>query len=261
MKRAALVVVMLVGCGDDGGGSQVDSNFNPGPDYDLSCLNVMPTAVPAVITEKGVLYDFTMSMIMPIPMGTISAKLPADNSEVGTGMTDMDGKYMFDVTGTGAATRYNFDITATGFVNTHSILNIPLYPSTMDKFLPAVKQSRIDALATAFGTTANPAKGALEVWVNDCGNGEFPMGTIQLDGATTQWAMFGGMGVWVPRDTLLQHLQNLAVGSIAGMANVDPGMHSVTVTSPSGVLMMTGTIDVKAGEWNLLVIYPGKPNG
>lgn len=259
MKRVALVVVTLVGCGDDGGTQQQDAIINPGPDYDLSCLNNMPASVPATIGMMGTLYDFTTAMPMPIPSAMISARSATDNAEVGMGTTDMDGKFMFDVTGSGTPTRIYMNATATGFLPAHGISNTPLYASTGDRFLAAVKQSRVDDLATALGTTYNSAMGALEVWVSDCGKGEFPQATIQLDGATASWAMFGGVGVWIPREITLPHLQTASVGSMAGLINVAPGSHTVTVISPSGTLMLSGTINVLAGTWNLLVIVPGAP--
>jgi hypothetical protein len=257
--RRAVLLMMFVGCGDDGGATMSDVLINPGPDYDLSCLGNMPASVPSTIPLMGTMYDMTGPMPMPLPNATIVAKTAQDDTEVGTGMTDMDGKFMFDVTTNGSAARIYMNATATGFVPAHGILNIPLYPSNAMGFQAMVKQSRIDELATSLGGTNDPAKGVLEVWVADCSKGELAQASLQLDGATVPWAMFGGVGVWIPRDLTLPHIQNVAVGSMAGTINVTPGLHTVTVSNMTGSLQLTGTINVQANVWNLLAIVPGAP--
>lgn len=106
--------------------------------------------------------------------------------------------------------------------------------------------------------TLDPTKGVLEVWSNDCSvQGELPGATVQLDGAATQWAMYGGVGVWIPRDTTLGTIPSLRNGSVAGIVNVTPGTHTVTVAGEG--LSMTSSVSVEANTWTVLVMLPGHP--
>ena len=68
MKRLVMVT-MLVGCGDDGGGGgTADAFVMPGPEYNLVCLNNTVATVPNPIGFGGTLVDVTTSaMRAPIP--------------------------------------------------------------------------------------------------------------------------------------------------------------------------------------------------
>src|SRR5688572_16673574 len=94
-----------------------------------------------------------------------------------------------------------------------------------------VQASRLDALATALGTTLDPSKGVLEVWTGDCSAQPFPGATIGVsDHPDATWAVFGGVGVWLPRTTTITAPEGLSL-SVAGTVNVTPGVHEVTVTA------------------------------
>ena len=251
----ALLLAMLVGCGDDGG-SMADAFVSQGPEYNLSCLNNAVTTVTNPISFGGLLLDLTSLTTAPIASGEMRTYTVADDTMVGMTTTDMDGKYTYDVTTTGTPARVYTDVTATGFVPSRTYVNIAPFISHTDGITAAVQQGGLDALATALGATLDPAKGVLEVWSNDCSKGELPGATVTLDSAATQWAMFGGVGVWLPRETTLGHPSNAGIGSIAGTVNVTPGVHQVTVTSGSLVL---GPYSVKvvANQWTVIHIFPG----
>ncbi len=257
MKRVMLVA-MLVGCGDDGGGGTADAFIPQGPDYDLSCLGEFPTTVPNPLTSLGTLVDMTaVANPQPVPNTEIRVYQLSDNTLLGMGTTDMDGKYMFEVTTTGTPVLAYSEYQGTGLVKTRAFVNIPLNMVTADGLYATVQQSRLDSLATALGGTLDPAKGVLEVWANDCSKFELPQATVTLDAATdTQWAMFGGVGAWLPRATTLGHPNNANTGSIAGTINVTPGMHTVTVAA-GGQTLGPFTIMVEANSLTLMHIYPG----
>lgn len=261
MKRAAVVMVLAMGCGgDDDSSAQPDALIiNPGPDYDLSCLNNMKTTAPTLITFDVNLLDHTGTTAPPIPGGTLTVYNLADNAQVGmtTMPTDAEGKTTLEVTTPGTPTRVYFDIEAAGFVSARTTVSIAPWASSPGIWM-MTKQSRIDDLAQALGATIDPTKGVLEVWVGDCSvKNELPGAAVALDGVSTGFAMYGGVGVWIPRDTLLGTIQPLRNGSVAGMVNVTPGMHTVNVTAEG--LSLTSTVLVKANTWNVLVLVPGHP--
>lgn len=256
MKRV-LMVVMLVGCGDDGGGGgTADAFVMPGPEYNLACLGNMVTTVPNPISFGGLLLDHTALTFSPIPAADLKTYTVQDGTAVGMTVTDMDGKYTYEVATSGTPARVYTDVTAAGFVPSRTFVNIPPWITHTDGITVAVKRSRLDALATALGATLDPTKGVLEVWANDCSKGELPGATITLDGASPTWAMFAGAGVWLPRATTVGHPNSAFLGSVAGTVNVSPGVHTVTVTS--GALMLGPyTINVQANEWTVLHVFPG----
>ncbi len=257
MQRIAALMVLLVGCGGDDSSAKPDAYVNPGPDYDLSCLNNMITTVPTTLTLENTLFDATTATIAPIPNATITAYKVSDASEITNAMTDMDGKATMEIPTSGTPYRIYSSVDATGFVKSRHFVNIPPWKSQPGATV-AVKQARIDGIATALGATLDSAMGTLEVWANDCSaKGELPGATVQLDGAATQWAMFGGQGTWIPRDTTLGAINNLRSGSVAGKVNVAPGMHTITV-SAEGV-SLTSTVLVEANTWTTLVMTPGHP--
>ena len=257
MKRV-LMVVMLVGCGDDGGGGgTADAFVMPGPEYNLVCLNNTVPSAPNPLMFGGTLHDITVtSPRPPIPAADAKTYTVQDDTLVGMGVTDMDGKYMYDLATTGTPARVYTDITATGFVPSRITVNIPPWESHTNGILPAVKQSRLDALATALGATLDPTKGVLEVFANDCSKGELPGATITVDGVSPMWAQFGGAGVWLPRATTVGHANNNFDGSIAGTVNVTAGVHTVTVTS-GALTLGPYTVNVLANGWTVLVVFPG----
>jgi hypothetical protein len=252
-------MVLLVGCGGDDSAAKPDVFVNPGPDYDLSCLGNMRSTVPTLLTLDINLLDLTGTAPTPIPDGTLTAYAFSDGTQLATSMmpTDMMGKSSIEIPTTGTPARLYFDIEAAGFVQARTTVNIPPWQSGPGIW-PMVKQSRIDALAQSLGATLDSTKGVLEVWAGDCSvRNELPGAAVTLDGAATSWAMYGGVGVWIPRDTLLGTLDHVNNGSAAGIVNVAPGMHQVNVSAEG--LSLTSSVNVKAGAWNVLIIVPGQP--
>jgi hypothetical protein len=255
MKRV-LLVVMLVGCGDDGGGGTADAFVMPGPEYNLVCLNNTVSTVPNPIVFGGTVVDHTTLAFAPIAAADIKTYTVQDDTMVGMALTDVDGKFSYEIATTGTPARIYTDVTAAGFVPSRTYVNIPPSGSFDMGIVVSVKQSRLDTLATALGATLDPTKGVLEVWANDCGKGELPGATVTVDGATATWAMFAGNGAWLPRATTVGHPNMALLGSVAGTVNVTPGVHTVTVTS-GALVLGPYTVSVKANEWTVIHVFPG----
>lgn len=255
MKRAVLVMVM-VGCGGGDDSATPDAPVNQGPDYDLSCLGNSVTSVPTTITLTGSLYNATLLPdLAPIGASTITAYSLVDDSQAGTTTVADDGTFTLDLTTNGTPTRMRYAIESQLLPTTFTV-SLPPWKSGMGGMFVSGSQ-RVDNLATALGGTADAANGTLEVWLTDCSGTDMPGASLKLDGADVSWAMFGGVGAWLPRTTTIAHPNNFGGGSIAGTINVTPGPHTVTMTAP-GVTFESTTV-VEAGGWTLLLMTPGFP--
>jgi hypothetical protein len=205
------------------------------------------------------LLDMT-SARAPLPVANTEIKTytVADNTLVGTGITDASGTYAFDVTTTGVAARVWSEYHGDGLVPSRLFVSNPPFVDHSNGALFTVQASRLDALATALGTTLDPSKAVLEVWTGDCSAQPFPDATIEVsDYPAATWAMLGGMGVWLPRTKTITAPEGLSL-SVAGTVNLTPGVHDVTVRS-GDLVLGPHAISVAAGSWTVLLVAPGVP--
>jgi hypothetical protein len=260
MKRLPCLALLLAACGgsDD---ATPDAYIPSGPDYDLSCLTNIATTVPDPIVLDAQLLDHTyLSSLTPVASAEIRSYRLGDGALISTNTTDADGRTSISLATGGTPSRMNYDFEATGQVKGRVTVTIPPWKSG-PTILPSVTQGRLDALATALGTTLDPTKATLEVWLLDCSRPELKDATIAVSGEPdAPWAMFTGTGQWLPRaTTIARPVANLGTGSMAATPNVSPGTHDVMVTGPGGLALGPYPITVEAGRWTVLVLVPGVP--
>ncbi len=259
MKQSAVLLLVMVGCGGDDGAAKPDVFVQQGPDYDLSCLGNTVSTVPTTIEMSGKIFNLVPSGGVSGLKSMVTAHTIADDAVVMTALADDEAMYMGELTTTGTPQRVRFDIApvVTGPMPGSVTSNIPPWKSPLTTNMFLAGSARHDALATALGKAVDPSHGVLEVWLQDCTSPDLVDATIQLDGADASWAMYSGVGVWIPRATTLGHPQSQPYGSVAGLVNVTPGVHTVKVTAPG--LTLESTVEVMANRWSMILMVPGVP--
>ena len=258
MNRCVLLVLM-VGCGGDDGAARPDVFVQQGPDYDLSCLDHSVSTVPTTIELTGKVYNLVPTGGYSGLKSMVTTYTIANNTMVASMTGDDETMFMGELTTTGTPQRVRFDIApvVTGPMPGSVTMNIPPWKSPLPGDLYLAGSGRHDALATALGTVVDPSKGVLEVWMRDCTSPDLPDATVQLDGADASWAMYSGVGVWIPRATTLGHPQSQPFASVAGLVNVAPGTHTVKVSGTG--FAIESTVEVTAGRWSMIMMVPGVP--
>jgi hypothetical protein len=258
VKRSVLIL-WIVGCGGDDSGARPDVFVQQGPDYDLSCLNNTVSTVPMTIELTGKVYNLVPAGGYAGIKSAVTVRQVSDGTQVAMLTTDDEAMFTGELTtpGTPQRVRYGIAPVVSGPMPAYMTTNIPPWKSPLMNNLFIAGSGRVDAIASALEMAAAPTKGTLEVWMQDCTSPELVGATVQLDGADVTWAMYSGVGAWIPRATTLGHPQSQPFGSVAGLVNVEPGTHTVKVTAPG--LTMESTVEVTAGAWSMILMVPGVP--
>lgn len=253
--------VACVGFGCGGGGDEVTADARIIPnEHDLTCLNNAPTSVPDPIELGATLLDLgSVSMIKTIADTEVRVYSVDGATQLTSATSDAAGKLSLSLPTGGHPTRFKYAYDPVGYPKTRWFVSIGAWTSAPDAQFYTMPQARLDAMATALGTTIDPTKGVLEVAVTDCTSGGFPGETISIaEEPGLKWAIYGGVGVWLARATTVAHAQGWGTSNM-GAVNLSPGPKTLTVTAGGGTTIGPVTFDIEPGTYTFVIVIPGTP--
>ena len=243
---------MVGACGDDSNAMVDAPPFVV--EHDLTCLgNEPPSAVADALHLDSVLINATNFERIANGMVTVSSL--DGTTQVATATTNAEGEFALDLTNTAALPRLRYAFEATGFPNMRSYMNLPEWRSTSTyrrRFFGFSTSEAVN-IATTLGTTLDPTKGALQVWMTDCERGDFAGEMITIaDEPDAQWAHWSGNNVWVPRMTTIRPAVDRSE-SVAATVNLSPGLKTISVTAGGNTIGTTFYIEPDTITFLLLV--------
>jgi len=262
MRKLCLVVSgVLAACGGDDGSTMVDARPISPPSWDLSCKDYAPATAPNPIDLALTLLNLgSLPNPPPVPMTTIEVYSVDGTTMLASGTSDDMGAVNVSLPSNGVPTRYEMKLEPMNMPKLRLFVANPAWTSGSDNVL-LVPQLWVDGLYTALGATADPAKGTLIVLFADCSGNNMTSVTPSIeDDATATWAMYGGVGAWLPRPATVSHPQYLGF-SVAGTVNVAPGPHTVHAKYGASEVLTPSPIVVDAGAVTTLFFFPGVPRG
>ena len=259
-----LVTVIGIGgacSGEDASKEMIDAAV-PAFTGDVSCMKNMPASVPANVRLNSSIFDVTMRNTFPsIPNPNVRVTSLDGTAALATATGNAAGEFVVNIPTGGMLANVRFAFEAQGYPPLRWYERLAPWASVMapgTKFFVGAKQERLDAVATSLGTTVDPTKGGLEVFMKDCSGNDFPNATLVIDeDPDTRWSMYVSTGIWSPGYVTQAHAIDRGE-SVAATVNLEPGPKTVTLKAGDATIGPM-TIYIEAGAYTFLDIVPGYP--
>ncbi len=231
MLRSLTVLVLFVGCGDDGV-APATPDARPVPAdapsadaslYDFGCLGTpAPTTAPDPTSTGGVIRNLTDTQ--PVAGITVELHRASNDAIVGSSVSTSTGMYQSSVVTGGAAFDVYSKLTGTGFSPRRVYFSSILSANATASKLSVSTPSEDAAITSAFGITTDPQRGSVAVLVDDCAGVRVAGAQISVSPTPTSIGYFNDTGAPDQARTSTGAL------GLALAANVPAGAVTVTVT-------------------------------